>query len=196
MSSQTSPSLPWSLTSPSPQYTSGTSGTSQKEIRRLKSGTKVSLIVSRILKYVRMYFQYFHNFNPIQINWMDWVRIISKFEGTILCLLYTNIYEAYITRNTTCSSSYIFICLFPPLSAHIPCTTIFVKLHSDLRILTILQLFGVGVDFVFPLEEGRKEGRRRGRIGSSRGCDSTCLKFLVGVSEVFGNCLEGVWQVS
>ena len=29
----------------------------------------------------------------------------------------------------------------------------FVKLHSDLRILTQLQLVGVGVDFVFPLEE-------------------------------------------
>ena len=32
-----------------------------------------------------------------------------------------------------------------------------VKLHSDLRILTKLQLVGVGVDFVFSLEEGRKE---------------------------------------
>ena len=30
-----------------------------------------------------------------------------------------------------------------------------VKLHSDLRILTQLQLVGVGVDFVFPME-GRK----------------------------------------
>ena len=29
----------------------------------------------------------------------------------------------------------------------------FVKLYSDLRILTQLQLVGVGVDFVFPLEE-------------------------------------------
>ena len=37
---------------------------------------------------------------------------------------------------------------------------IIVKLHSDLRILTQLQLVGVGVDFVFPLEE---EGRRRRR---------------------------------
>ena len=37
-----------------------------------------------------------------------------------------------------------------------------VKLHSDLRILTQLQLVGVGVDFVFPLEEGRrKEGRKK-----------------------------------
>ena len=37
-----------------------------------------------------------------------------------------------------------------------------VKLHSDLRFLTQLQLVGVGVDFVFPLEKGRKEdGRRR-----------------------------------
>ena len=35
-----------------------------------------------------------------------------------------------------------------------------VKLHSDLRILTQLQLVGVGVDFVFPLEE-EEEGRRR-----------------------------------
>ena len=79
----------------------------------------------------------------------------------------------------------------------------FVKLHSDLRILTQLQLLGVGVDFVFPLEEGRKEGRRRKKkknnnphLGSSRGCDSTCLKFLVGVWKVFANCLEVVWQVS
>ena len=31
-----------------------------------------------------------------------------------------------------------------------------VKLHSDLRILTQLQLVGVGVDFVFPLEVGRR----------------------------------------
>ena len=36
----------------------------------------------------------------------------------------------------------------------------FVKLHSHLRILTQLQLVGVGVDFVFPLEE-EEEGRRR-----------------------------------
>ena len=38
-----------------------------------------------------------------------------------------------------------------------------VKLHSDLRILNQLQLVGVGVDFVFSLEEeeeGRKEGRK------------------------------------
>ena len=34
-----------------------------------------------------------------------------------------------------------------------------VKLHSNLRILTQLQLVGVGVGFVFPLE-GRKEGRK------------------------------------
>ena len=33
----------------------------------------------------------------------------------------------------------------------------FVKLHSDLRVLTQLQLDGVGVDFVF----ARKEGRRK-----------------------------------
>ena len=40
-----------------------------------------------------------------------------------------------------------------------------VKLHSDLRILTQLQLIGVGVDFVFPLEEeGRKEGRKEGTL--------------------------------
>ena len=40
---------------------------------------------------------------------------------------------------------------------------VIVKLRSDLRILTQLQLVGVGVEFVFPLkeEEGRKEGRRR-----------------------------------
>ena len=39
---------------------------------------------------------------------------------------------------------------------------LFVKLHADLRILTQLQLVGVGVDFVFALEEGRrKEGRKK-----------------------------------
>ena len=32
-----------------------------------------------------------------------------------------------------------------------------------MRILTQLQLVGVGVDFVFPLEEGREEGRKEGR---------------------------------
>ena len=41
---------------------------------------------------------------------------------------------------------------------------IVVKLHSDLRILTQLQLVGVGVDFVFPLEEEEEEGRKEGRI--------------------------------
>ena len=63
---------------------------------------------------------------------------------------------------------------------------LFVKLHSN---PTKIQLVGVGVEFVFPLEEGRKEG-------FSRECDSTCLKFLAGVWKVFGNCLEGVGQVS
>ena len=33
-------------------------------------------------------------------------------------------------------------------------------------------------------------------IGFSRGSDPTFSKFLVGVWKVFGNCLEGVWQVS
>ena len=71
-----------------------------------------------------------------------------------------------------------------------------VKLHSDLRILTQLQLVGVGVDFVFPLEE--EEGRNP-HLASSRRIDPTCLNFgdcLVGVWRVYGNCLEGVWQVS
>ena len=35
----------------------------------------------------------------------------------------------------------------------------FVKLHSDLRILTQLQLVGIGVDFVFP-KEGRKKKKK------------------------------------
>ena len=74
-----------------------------------------------------------------------------------------------------------------------------VKLHSDLRILTQLQLVGVGVDFVFPLEE---EGRRRKKkkknnphLAFSRRKDPTCLIFsgcLVGVWRVSGNCLESV----
>ena len=40
---------------------------------------------------------------------------------------------------------------------YISLATYIVKLHSDLRILTQLQLVGVGVDFVFPLKEGMKE---------------------------------------
>ena len=79
----------------------------------------------------------------------------------------------------------------------------FVKLHSDLRILTQLQLVGVGVDFVFPLEGRRKkeeEGRRRNpHLAFSRRNDPTCLIFsdcLVGVLRVSFGCLEGVLRVS
>ena len=70
---------------------------------------------------------------------------------------------------------------------------LFYKLHSDFRILTQLQLVGIGVDFVFPLDE-EEEGRKKNNphLGSSRGGDSTYLKFL-GVS---GRCLEIVWRVS
>ena len=76
-----------------------------------------------------------------------------------------------------------------------------IKLHSDLRIITELQLVGVGVDFVFPLEEGRKkkEGRRNPHLAFSRSIDPTCLNFgdcLEGVWRVYGNCLEVVWRVS
>ena len=68
----------------------------------------------------------------------------------------------------------------------------FVRLHSDLRILTQLQLVGVGVDFVFPLEEEevrRKEGRRitLPHLAFSRRNDPTCL--------IFSDCLLGVWMV-
>ena len=45
-----------------------------------------------------------------------------------------------------------------------PSALVFVKLHSNLQTQlnpTELQLVGVGVDFVFPLEEGRKEEGRR-----------------------------------
>ena len=64
-----------------------------------------------------------------------------------------------------------------------------------------LQLVGVGVDFVFPLEEeGRKkEGRRNPRLAFSRRNDPTCLIFsdcFVGVWRLYGNCLESVWRVS
>ena len=53
-----------------------------------------------------------------------------------------------------------------------------VKLHSDLRILTQLQLVGVGVDFVFPLEGRKEEGRKEGRnphLHFSRRNDPSCL---------------------
>ena len=60
-------------------------------------------------------------------------------------------------------------------------------------------MVGVGVDFVFPQEGRRKEGRRNPHLASSRRVDPTCLNFgdcLVGVWNVFGNCLEGVWLES
>ena len=67
------------------------------------------------------------------------------------------------------------------------CDFVIVKLHSDLRILTQLQLVGVGVDFVFPLEgrrkkeEGRRkkkeEGRRNPHLASSRRNGPTCMEF-------------------
>ena len=63
---------------------------------------------------------------------------------------------------------------------------------------TQLQLVGVVVAVVFPLEEeeGRKEGRNNPHLVFKRRNDPTCLNFgdcLVGVWKVFGNCLEGVW---
>ena len=82
------------------------------------------------------------------------------------------------------------------------CIVIFVKLQSDLRILTQLQLVGVGVDFVFPLEEGRRRKKRKKNnphLAFSRRNDPTCLIFsdcLVGVWRAYGNYLESVWQVS
>ena len=64
-----------------------------------------------------------------------------------------------------------------------------------------LQLIGVGVDFVFPLEgrKKKKEGRNNPHLAFSRRIDPTCLIFvdcLVGVWRVYGNCLEGVCRVS
>ena len=51
---------------------------------------------------------------------------------------------------------------FPTFEMHNVGTLVFsVKLHSDLRILTQLELVRVGVDFVFPLEEERRRRRRR-----------------------------------
>ena len=41
-----------------------------------------------------------------------------------------------------------------------------------------------------------EEGRNKPHLDSSRGSDPTCLKSLVGVWKVVGDCLEGVWQVS
>ena len=76
-----------------------------------------------------------------------------------------------------------------------------VKLHSELKIITQLPLVGVGDDFVFPLEEGRKkkEGKTNPHLAFSTRNDPTCLIFgdcLVGVWRVYENCLEGVWRVS
>ena len=75
---------------------------------------------------------------------------------------------------------------------------IIVKLHSDLRMLTQLQLVGVE----FPTgrrKEGRKEEGNNPHLAFSRRNDPTCLIFadcIVGVWRVLGNCLEGVWKVS
>ena len=93
-----------------------------------------------------------------------------------------------------------------------------VKLHSDLRILTQLQLVGVGVDFVF--QRKKKEGRRKKKnphLAFSIRNDPTCLNFgdclwvsggcmeivwrvsggcLTGVLWLSGGCLKGVWKVS
>ena len=56
-------------------------------------------------------------------------------------------------------------------------------------------MVGVGIDFVFPLEE--EEGRKNNpHLGSTIGSEATCLKFLVGVWKVYGNCLEGALNVS
>ena len=59
----------------------------------------------------------------------------------------------------------------------------FVKLHSDLRILTQPQLVGVVVDFVFPLEGRNKEGTNP-HLAFNRRNDPTSL--------IFSDCLVGV----
>ena len=73
-----------------------------------------------------------------------------------------------------------------------------VKLHSDLRVLTQLELDGVGVDFVFARKEGRRR-RRNPHLASTERNGPTDLKFggcLEGVLSVSGGCLEDVWMVS
>ena len=70
-----------------------------------------------------------------------------------------------------------------------------VKLHSDLRVLTQLQLDGVGVDFVFACH---KEEQEEPHLASTGRNGPACLKFgacLVGVLRVSGGCPEGVWMV-
>ena len=60
-----------------------------------------------------------------------------------------------------------------------------VKLHSDLRTLTQLQLVGVGVDFVFPLEE--------------EPTPSFCQKEWPNTCEIWWlsyGCLEDAWWMS
>ena len=69
-----------------------------------------------------------------------------------------------------------------------------VNLHSNLRVLTQLQLDGVGVDFVFVW---KKEGSNP-HLASNRRNGLTHLKFSgcpVGVLRMSGGCLEGVWMV-
>ena len=68
------------------------------------------------------------------------------------------------------------------------------KLHSDLRVLTLLQLDGVGVDFVFACHNKNKKNKNP-HLASARRNGPTCLKFSscpVGVLRVSGGCLDGV----
>ena len=63
---------------------------------------------------------------------------------------------------------------------------------------TQLQLVWVGVDFVFPRKNNKKNKKNNPHLAFSRGNDPTCLIFsdcLVCVWRVYGNCLESVWQV-
>ena len=67
-----------------------------------------------------------------------------------------------------------------------------IKLHSDLRVLTQLQLDGVGVDFVFVWKE---EGSRRRKEEPTPGFSLNFGGCPVGVMRFSCECLEGVWMV-
>ena len=113
------------------------------------------------------HFLFFHNFGlsyiwPFSIWPFPITHIIAIFQLYSMSLAFLMLDHFWgIRLFYFLYSGYLFI-----NAAHV----LFVKLHSDLIILTQLQLVGLGV--VFPLEEGRRNNLH---LAFSRRNDPTCL---------------------